>query len=68
MRITVPVVALGPLLLLTACGGDGEEANRFGTLREVVAALDKHTLSNEHRPRVPVGKDDTPGGTHTVGD
>ena len=66
MRIAVPVVTLGALLLLSACGGGGEEANRFGTLREVVAALDKHTLSNEHRPRVQVGQDDTPGGTHTV--
>ena len=67
MRIAVLAASMSAVLLTTACGGGGgEEAKRFGTLREVVAALDKHTLSNEQRPKVTVGTNETGAGTSPV--
>ena len=66
MRILVVVATMCSLLLWAACGGGGEDAKSFANIRELVAALDKHTLSNEYRPRVKLGTDEQFAGTFDV--
>ena len=65
MRIPVLVVTITVLLVSPACGeggGEGEGGTTFANVSEVVAALDKHNLINEYRPRVKVVRRDL-GGT-----